>query len=343
MSLSERGCTGISLVTMPAKKWHWRARTCSLFFADIVPRNHSYRILFASSVLNLAELVALRPDLSSLKKIIYFHENQLVYPIRQGKNRDFQYGYNQILSCLVADVVVFNSDFNQRSFLNAIKPYFKLQPDFRPRDLKEKIEPKCQVIYFPVKFPTLAPKTKENKSLHIVWPHRWEHDKDPGLLFRVLTSLFDGGYKFYISILGESFSSEPEVFKEASQYFKSCILHWGYLPSKEEYYHVLRHSDVVISTAKHEFFGVAMLEAVCCGCYPLCPNDLVYPEFYPAECLYENEDHLLRILVQFCDNPSIVKDVRDAMKFDLDRFSVQHLIPKYEHLLTCDALVSSSL
>ncbi|XP_066997057.2 tRNA-queuosine alpha-mannosyltransferase isoform X4 [Anabrus simplex] len=285
--LSERGCTGISLVTMPAKKWHWRARTCSLFFADIVPRNHSYS--------------------------------------------------------LVADVVVFNSDFNQRSFLNAIKPYFKLQPDFRPRDLKEKIEPKCQVIYFPVKFPTLAPKTKENKSLHIVWPHRWEHDKDPGLLFRVLTSLFDGGYKFYISILGESFSSEPEVFKEASQYFKSCILHWGYLPSKEEYYHVLRHSDVVISTAKHEFFGVAMLEAVCCGCYPLCPNDLVYPEFYPAECLYENEDHLLRILVQFCDNPSIVKDVRDAMKFDLDRFSVQHLIPKYEHLLTCDALVSSSL
>lgn len=57
-----------------------------------------YRVLFCSSVLNLAELVALRPDLASLKKIIYFHENQLVYPVREKKDRDIQHGYNQILS-----------------------------------------------------------------------------------------------------------------------------------------------------------------------------------------------------------------------------------------------------
>jgi len=56
------------------------------------------RALFCSSVLNLAELVALRPDLQSLKKIIYFHENQLIYPVRKQQLRDFQFGYNQILS-----------------------------------------------------------------------------------------------------------------------------------------------------------------------------------------------------------------------------------------------------
>lgn len=57
-----------------------------------------FRILFTSSVLNLAELVALRPDLAALKKILYFHENQLIYPVRKSQERDFQYGYNQILS-----------------------------------------------------------------------------------------------------------------------------------------------------------------------------------------------------------------------------------------------------
>lgn len=57
-----------------------------------------FRILFTSSVLNLAELAALRPDLSALKKILYFHENQLIYPVRKSQDRDFQYGYNQILS-----------------------------------------------------------------------------------------------------------------------------------------------------------------------------------------------------------------------------------------------------
>jgi len=56
------------------------------------------RTLFCSSVLNLAELVALRPDLQPLKKIIYFHENQLIYPVRKQQARDFQFGYNQILS-----------------------------------------------------------------------------------------------------------------------------------------------------------------------------------------------------------------------------------------------------
>lgn len=56
------------------------------------------RVLFCSSVLNLCELVALRPDLAALRKVIYFHENQLVYPVRKQQDRDFQYGYNQILS-----------------------------------------------------------------------------------------------------------------------------------------------------------------------------------------------------------------------------------------------------
>lgn len=56
------------------------------------------RVLFCSSVLNLCELVALRPDLARLKKVLYFHENQLAYPVQKDQERDFQYGYNQILS-----------------------------------------------------------------------------------------------------------------------------------------------------------------------------------------------------------------------------------------------------
>lgn len=65
------------------------------------------RILFASSVLNLTELVALRPDLGKLKKILYFHENQLVYPVKKCQERDFQYGYNQILSWQVQIVSLY--------------------------------------------------------------------------------------------------------------------------------------------------------------------------------------------------------------------------------------------
>ncbi|KAJ8314401.1 hypothetical protein KUTeg_008962, partial [Tegillarca granosa] len=92
---------GCLKITMTPKKWHWRARMAALHFSRTIPFSDNYEILFSSSVLNLAELVALRPDLSRLQKILYFHENQLVYPKQEEKLRDVQYGYNQILSWYV--------------------------------------------------------------------------------------------------------------------------------------------------------------------------------------------------------------------------------------------------
>lgn len=71
--------------------------------------------------------------------------------------------------------MIFNSKYNQNSFLESINTFFKLQPDCRPKNLKDKIIKKCSVLYFPMKEITRQQETTVgvDDSLHIVWPHRW--------------------------------------------------------------------------------------------------------------------------------------------------------------------------
>ncbi|XP_006636384.1 tRNA-queuosine alpha-mannosyltransferase isoform X2 [Lepisosteus oculatus] len=428
--------------SLPAKKWHWRARTAALYFMQAVPHSVTYRVLLTSSVLNLAELTALRPDLAGLKKVLYFHENQLVYPVRKSQERDFQYGYNQVLSCLVADVVVFNSAFNMESFLTSIPTFMKLIPDHRPKDLEKLIRPKCQVLYFPIKFPDvrrflpehklnfykrrldfeerrypglsgsfsgskhctgtelptdnstsdLTPEPREKvctteqealnppeppletgradeaaiphhaddkqqpslepggtgvpeqrcvgpatqqRPLHIVWPHRWEHDKDPEVFFKTLLKLKERGLSFQVSVLGETFTDVPDIFAEARKDLDGYVSHWGYIPSKDDYLKALCEADVVVSTARHEFFGVAMIEAVYCGCYPLCPNALVYPEIFSAEYLYSTPEQLFKRLQDFCRRPDRARGYH--AKVDTDQFSWAALCKKFRSLLAAEA------
>ena len=45
---------------------------------------------------------------------------------------------------------------------------------------------------------------------------------------------------------------------------------------------MLAAADIVLSTALHEFQGLAVLEAIAAGCLPAVPDRLVYPELIPA-------------------------------------------------------------
>uniref|UniRef100_A0A6M2D1N1 tRNA-queuosine alpha-mannosyltransferase n=1 Tax=Rhipicephalus microplus TaxID=6941 RepID=A0A6M2D1N1_RHIMP len=264
----------------------------------------------ASGTLNLAELLGLRQDLVPLRKVLYMHENQLAYPVQKEQLRDYQYGYNQVVSCLAADVVLFSSHFNRDSFLAAVEPFLNRVPGAgHLGPLRPQLEAKARVLSFPVKVPPLFPALYRDPTspLHVVWPHRWEHDKGPEEFVQVLLELHCLGMAFHVSFLGQEFEKLPPSLLGVREELGGHIRCWGPLPDRDEYLALLRNADVVVSTALHEFYGVAMLEASLLGCYPLCPNRLVYPEIYPRCCLYNTSRQLFKRLRSFCRKPEVAR------------------------------------
>lgn len=50
------------------------------------------------------------------------------------------------------------------SFLCSIKKFFKLMPDYRPKDLEDDIRPKCRVLYFPMHYEQIKQFQNETKG-----------------------------------------------------------------------------------------------------------------------------------------------------------------------------------
>lgn len=95
---------------------------------------------------------------------------------------------------------------------------------------------------------------------------------------------------FRLSVVGERFRSYPEAFDRIREQFSHRIEHWGFLDSRDDYDHLLRQADLVVSTALHDFQGLAMLEAMASGCVPLAPNRLAYQEYVPEQCRYDSHE-----------------------------------------------------
>ena len=273
-------------LTLPASHWKWRMRHAAVTFADEVARRaadgQSWDALWCSDMLNLAEWRGLAPPaVRDLPCVAYFHENQLTYPVRHPDERDLQLAFTNLTTALAATQVWFNSEFHRDSFLSALDEMLRRMPDRAPRHCVEAIRAKSNV-----QPPGIEPFEKRPPRspgpLRIGWAARWEYDKDPETFFQALDQLIERGVDFRVSVLGQRFSECPLVFERARRRLAATgrIDHWGYLAGREAYRAALQTIDVIVSTARHEFFGLAVVEAVAAGAYPVLPRRLAYPEIF---------------------------------------------------------------
>ncbi len=275
-----------TLLTLPPFKWKWRMRHGAITFAEriteCVTAGEDWDVVFCSDMLDLATLRGLVPSkVHRLPTVAYFHENQLTYPVQVEKERDIHFALTNLTTAMAAGEVWFNSAFHRDEWLAAVPRMLKRMPDFQPFDAVEQIRSRSWI--YPQGIGEVAERPpRQPGPLRIVWAARWEFDKGPEDFFAALEGLRSLEVPFRISVLGESFRRVPEVFAVAGERFAEEIDHWGYQPDREAYLAALSAADVIVSTARHEFFGVGAAEAVAAGCYPLLPQRLAYPELLSA-------------------------------------------------------------
>lgn len=274
--------------TLPARKWKWRMRGASMHFAR---RFHQERPdvdgIWTSSLLNLAELRGLLPADRPLRFHLYMHENQLAYPVQQFDQRDHHFGWSNLLSALAADRVFWNSRYNLESFLASARSLSRKMPDARPTWALDTIAAKSTVLPVPIE-PPPDRRPRRNGPCHIVWNHRWEFDKGPQHLLEACTALVTEDAPFTLSILGQSFETQPAEFATLRRTLGPRLTRAGRLP-REGYLAALQEADVALSTALHEFQGLSMLEAGACGAVPLVPDELAYREIWPEHYRYQRD------------------------------------------------------
>ena len=335
----------VTLRTMPARFWKWRMRGAALHFAAEVPDPGRFDILLCSDLMSLSDLKSLWGR-ACPPAVVYFHENQLSYPLAPGERMDYQFGFTDITTALSADLLLFNSAFHRSAFIESLPGFIGKMPDNLPKWVAGEIGPKARVLHpgcgFPRPIPTAGLREPSApRRARIAWNHRWEFDKRPEAFFGALSAVDDCGGDFDLVLLGENFKSVPREFTDAKARYGGRIVRYGRIESKAEYFSLLAGSDITVSTAGQENFGISVVEAVRMGCYPLLPARLSYPEVLPeryhSACLYNGDDELtsgLKALVLAVNSgePGWYDPVRGLAEA-MERYSWETVIGGYDEIL----------
>lgn len=284
-----------TLLALPGRFFRWRMRGGAAFLAESAGDllRQPWDALLCSSMLNLAELRGLVPELAKVPALVYFHENQLAYPAAGAagaaqQERDLFLAFSNLTSAATAKLVVFNSSYHRDETISAAHQLLSRLPDAVPSGLAQELADKARVLPVPLIINEAHDLEREPRqgALRLVWNHRWAQDKDPDGFFAALTELVERGLDFQVAVLGRKSGKPPAVFERVAELLGERLVHLGPVEERREYWGWLFWADVCVSTALQEYQGLAVAEAAWAGCRPLVPDALVYPEIYPPDLRY---------------------------------------------------------
>jgi glycosyltransferase involved in cell wall biosynthesis len=292
-----------TVLSLPPRFFSYRVRANPMtWFIEQRPiLSADYDLIIATSMVDVATLKGLIPSLATTPLWLYCHENQFSYPLshhlddRALNNLDAKMVF--VYNCLAAKQISFNSEFNRRTAIDGLQALLKKFPEKIPVSFVDEIMAKTSVLAVPLQTVNAVSQPlmtthqgDKQKSIKIIWNHRWEYDKGPDILLAIVEQLAAAGQAIEFNIVGQQFRQSPAAFSAIKQAIERSATiklgRWGFVQSITDYQQLLTECDVVLSTALHDFQGLSVLEAVQAGCIPLLPDHLVYPEIFSSIYLY---------------------------------------------------------
>ncbi len=323
----------IEIISLPGRYWKWRMEAGAIELADqINSLEYQPDLFLVSSLIDLGLLKSLvRFD---SKYVLYFHENQLTYPVNdndtdQIEKRDNHYAFKNYSSALVADQVVFNSEYNRSSFFDELPSFLNQFPKNNSESKIESIKSKSLVL--PLGIDSIyfenhsVPKVKNR----ILWNHRWEFDKGIIDFLDLMISLKNKQVDFELILLGSRPSKLPNEITNRLEILKDQIIKDSFCESKEEYLNWIQSCSIYPVTSKHDFFGLSVLEAIATGIQPILPKSLAYPEHLDSDdVFYSTAQELEEKLVGYLQNKRAFKEY----SHQVEKYLWKVVIKEYDQL-----------
>jgi glycosyltransferase involved in cell wall biosynthesis len=327
----------IELLTLAEGEWRRRMRRGAQELAAAsrgLPGEFGF--LVATDMLDLPTFLALtRSRLGRTPVLYYLHENQFTYPRLRGTKLNSWFGQINYLSACAADRVAFNSAYHRDDFLAALRTLAAQPNNWLVPGAIDEIEARSTVLPVGVELAWLdehrTPRDPTRPPL-VLWNHRWEFDKAPETFVRALVQLAGEGLDFRVAVAGQPGANPSPALLALPGLLGERVEHFGYIESKAEYARLLWRSKVVVSTTRHEFFGVGMVEAMYCGCLPVVPARYNYPALVPPElhkrCLWDDQAGLVqRIRTAILTPPGTALA---ALRKSAERFAWESVAPQWD-------------
>jgi len=295
----------IDILGMPAQHWKWRMHGAAVTLAEqFLSSGIQYDMVLADDMMDVATFSALvKTQGHRIPIATYFHENQLTYPVSpkdtdRVEKRDRHYGFINYTTALASDTLLFNSEYHRNCFTKELPGFLSRFPDYTNPHTVEQIVSRSEVLPLGMDLASLD-RLKPEEGVPgerplLLWNHRWEYDKCPGVFLDLILELHRRELEFDVALLGERGTDSIPQLNDVRRLLGRAVVQDGPVESFSDYGRWLWKGDILPVTAIQDFFGGSVVEAIYCECHPLLPHRLAYPEHVDSmDSLYSGFDDLV--------------------------------------------------